>query len=233
MNIKHFILMFAILLACVANVSAKDKNKPTPKCVLTLLNGEKVTGYITNEKTGNAIVALYGCKAYMPVEVTISAKPGEKGTKYKADDAKELLVIHDTGEKVKFLSLYTTKAFTMPKNLKKTGHRSFWRVEYEGAKVIGFIAPTKEQYGYSSPTMGSYHSVEYSWAYGYCIKGDDVEVTYYVPRSGIKIGEKKNIRYAFERFPKMDEYIKNDAFDLKKFKDSPLDLLKTLEKKMK
>lgn len=31
----------------------------------------------------------------------------------------------------------------------------------------------------------------------------------------------------------MDEYIKNDAFDLKKFKDSPLDLLKTLEKKMK
>lgn len=59
------------------------------------------------------------------------------------------------------------------------------------------------------------------------------DVCHYVPQSGIKIGEKKNIRYAFERFPKMDEYIKNDAFDLKKFKDSPLDLLKTLEKKMK
>ena len=231
MGIKKIIFSFAILMACVISVSAKSKE--AIKCTLTLLNGEKVSGYITKEKATGIPMTLYGGKVYNATEVIISATPEEKGIKYKADDAKELVVFNENGEKFRFLSLYTTKPMTAPKNLRANAHRSFWMVVYEGKNLIGFGSQTKEKSAFPTYGGGMTTYTEQSYAYSYCAKGDDVVVTYYVPESGITIGLKKNIRYAFERFPKMDEYLSSDKFDLKSFKKSPFDLLKVLDSKVK
>ena len=150
-----------------------------------------------------------------------------KGTKYVADDAKELELTVD-GKQRKYLSLYACKVLTLPKNLKPTNHRYFWELVYEGKEVLGFLSPTV---WYSS--SGTTFYTEESLAYTYCLKGDEVVVTYYVPETGIRLAAKKTVRACFDRFPKMDEYLQSDGFSLKDMKRHPLDLLKVLERKIK
>ena len=116
----------------------------------------------------------------------------------------------------------------MPKSLKKTNHKYFWEQTYEGKEVLGFMSPTVD---YSS--SGSTFYIEESIAFSYCLKGDNVAVTYFVPESGSRAWPKKTLRMCFERFPKMDEYLESDAFSLKDMKKHPLDLLRVLERKLK
>lgn len=158
----------------------------------------------------------------------ISPTPTDKGTKYVADDTKEMELTVD-GKQRKYLSLYACKILTLPKNLKPTNHRYFWELVYEGKEVLGFLSPTVSYEG--SPWPTSYF--EESWTYTYCLKGDEVVVTYYVPETGIRLAAKKTLRMCFDRFPKMDEYLQGDGFSLKDMKRHPFDLLKVLERKMK
>ena len=95
----------------------------------------------------------------------------------------------------------------MPKDLKPTNHRYFWQVAYEGKDVIGLLSPTIDR-SYN-PWTGT--KIEESIAFSYCLKSDDVVVTYYVPETGIRISAKKTLLSCFERFPKMDEYLQSDA----------------------
>ena len=157
----------------------------------------------------------------------ISPTSTGKGTKYVADDAKEMELTVD-GKQRKYLSLYACKILTLPKNLKPTNHRYFWELVYEGKEVLGFLSPTV---WYSS--SGTTFYTEESLAYTYCLKGDEVVVTYYVPEIGIRLAAKKTLRMCFDRFPKMDEYLQSDGFSLKDMKRHPLDLLKVLERKIK
>ena len=80
----------------------------------------------------------------------------------------------------------------MPKSLKKTNHKYFWEQTYEGKEVLGFMSPTVD---YSS--SGSTFYIEESIAFSYCLKGDNVAVTYFVPESGSRAWPKKNTSHVF------------------------------------
>ena len=225
----HVIMLtLLMLLVGVVSISAKEKEKFTPlPCVLTLNDGSKVSGYLVNFKKARVMASVYGQNIYNIQTLFIAPTPTGKETKYEADDAKELELTKD-GKQIKYLSLYACKIFSMPKSLKKTNHKYFWEQTYEGKEVLGFMSPTVD---YSS--SGSTFYIEESIAFSYCLKSDDVVVTYYVPETGICISAKKTLLSCFERFPKMDEYLQSDAFSLKDMKKHPLDLLRVLERKLK
>lgn len=226
-KINVIMLMMLMLLIGIVSVSAKKKEfKPLP-CVLTLKDGSKVSGYLVDVKNAKVMASVYGQVVINMQTLFISPTPTGKGTKYVADDAKEMELTVD-GKQRKYLSLYACKILTLPKNLKPTNHRYFWELVYKGKEVLGFLSPTV---WYSSSWTTFY--TEESLAYTYCLKGDEVVVTYYVPETGIRLAAKKTIRACFDRFPKMDEYLQSDGFSLKDMKSHPLDLLKVLERKIK
>lgn len=227
-------MMIAVLmvLTIFAATGASAKGDDNVKCVLTLLNGQKVTGYATRIHSTKVISAMYGVTQYNIDEVYIAKTPDGKETKYSADDAQELKLTMGKNT-IDYLSLYTTKPFTMPKKLKATKHRSFWQVIYRGHNVIGFtsrannISSMQDAFGSHTTT------IERSVAYGYCVKGDDVEVTYFVPCGMKGAALRKNLRLCFDRFPAMDEYLQSKSFNLKTVPDNPLSLLKVLDSKVK
>lgn len=226
-KINVIMLMMLMLLIGIVSVSAKKEEfKPLP-CVLTLKDGSKVSGYLVNVKKAKVMASVYGQVVINMQTLFISPTPTGKGTKYVADDAKEMELTVD-GKQRKYLSLYACKILTLPKNLKPTNHRYFWELVYEGKEVLGFLSPTV---WYSS--SGTTFYTEESWAYTYCLKDDEVVVTYYVPETGTRMAAKKTLRMCFDRFPKMDEYLQGDGFSLKDMKRHPLDLLKVLERKIK
>ena len=71
--------------------------------------------------------------------------------------------------------------------------------------------------------------VETAMAYSYCVEGDDVAVTYYVPSGGIDIASKSLLGIQFERFPEMVDYIKSKDFSVKEMKKRPLVMLEKLD----
>ena len=225
----HVIMLtLLMLLVGVVSINAKDKKEEPVQCVITLQNGDKVSGYVFNVKTTKVMASMYGQNVIALQTLFVSPSMTGKIIKYTADDVKEFEVTVE-GKTMKFLSLYTTKVFTMPKDLKPTSHRYFWQVAYEGKDVIGLLSPTIDR-SYN-PWTGT--KIEESIAFSYCLKDDNVAVTYFVPESGSRAWPKKTLRMCFERFPKMDEYLESDAFSLKDMKKHPLDLLRVLERKLK
>ena len=226
-RLNVIMLMLLMLSVGIVSVSAKKKEfKPLP-CILTLKDGSKVSGYLVDVKNAKVMASVYGQSIINMQTLFISPTSTGKGTKYVADDAKEMELTVD-GKQRKYLSLYACKVLTLPKNLKPTNHRYFWELTYEGKEVLGFLSPTV---WYSSSWTTFY--TEESLAYTYCLKGDEVVVTYYVPETGIRLAAKKTLRACFDRFPKMDEYLQSDGFSLKDMKRHPLYLLKVLERKIK
>lgn len=226
---KRIILITAFLLmAVVGVVNAKSKVTEDITAELVLQDGTKVSGKLLDYDETGIYFAMHEFKIYNIKSVTIGASTGGKGVKYDADKAKSLKLTNK-GESVEYLSLYAVKNLTFPRNLRARSHRTFWRVIYKGKNVLGFGSYAQSNY----TTMPGHHVTEQSYAYSYCLKDDDVTVTYLIPEQGIVVGLKSTIRLCFERFPKMTEYLQSKDFSLKAAVNDPLSLLKVLENKVK
>ena len=57
----HVIMLtLLMLLVGVVSINAKDKKEETVQCVITLQNGDKVSGYVFNVKTTKVMASMYG-----------------------------------------------------------------------------------------------------------------------------------------------------------------------------
>ena len=64
-----------------------------------------------------------------------------------------------------------------------------------------------------------------TWVCSYCVEGDEVVVPYWQSDSKYGIGVKTGLRYCFERFPKVVEYIKDKNFKMNEIADNPIGFL--------
>lgn len=218
MKSKLFIV-FLLSMAFVASAWAKER--PEVKCVLTLNDGKTVEGWFLKEGFGT-----YGPNRLKNVdEITITpTKDGKDGTTYKADDVKVLKCIYQNGsEEKEYRSLYALKPQTRPRNLKHSGHKYFWMVAYKGKKVLGFLSEATVIH-----TLPWGRNEIKTKAYSYCIDGDEVAVTYYVPYD-MSLNAKTEYKYNFERFPEMVEFIKSKDFSTKAIKENPFSILEKLD----
>src|SRR5574344_540469 len=223
---KKKILMLLLLVVCCLAVTAKKKE--IYSCVLTLNNGQQIKGWVLKEKYKN-----YGPDMMSNIEeFTITTnKADQKGTKYCADDAKEILLTDEkSGEQIKFITLYANKVLTQAKNLLPTKHKYFWLQTYKGKKVYGFFSEGSSYTSFfSGPNGMSTTRKEDTGVYSYSANGDQVAITFYVSESGMSIGQKSSLKSQFARFPKLVEYIDSDNFKLKDFKKDPFSLLVKLD----
>ena len=215
-------LFVALLLSMVFVASSWAKERPEVKCILTLNSGKTVEGWFLNEGVGT-----YGPDRVKNVnEITITpTKDGKNGMTYRADDVKVLKCIYEKdGSEKEYRSLYALKAMSRPLSLKPSGHKFFWLVGYKGKKVIGLLSDAALVLHAMDVRL-----VETAMAYSYCVEGDDVAVTYYVPSGGIDIASKSLLGIQFERFPEMVDYIKSKDFSVKEMKKRPLFMLEKLD----
>ncbi len=218
---KNFILTLLTALLVCTPLSTQAKNNEE-KCVITLLDGNKISGKVVktnNKKYGpNNVSNLYSVK--------VKEDNGNE-REISADEANSLVITYDDGTEIEFMSLYAVKNFTLAKNMNKSGHRYFWLVIQKGKNLIGFASTSSITTVTGVGFMNSIRSN--SLAYSYCKKGDEIAVTYYVPSVNATGGLTADIRRAFDRFPKMANYIESDDFKLKDFKKNPFGLLNTLD----
>ena len=59
----------------------------------------------------------------------------------------------------------------------------------------------------------------------YCLEGESVVVPYWSSTEALTIGAKNTLRYSFERFPKVVEYVNKKEFKMKMIADDPLGFL--------
>ena len=186
------------------------------------MDGNKISGKVVktnNKKYGpNNVSNLYSVK--------VKEDNGNE-REISADEANSLVITYDDGTEIEFMSLYAVKNFTLAKNMNKSGHRYFWLVIQKGKNLIGFASTSSITTVTGVGFMNSIRSN--SLAYSYCKKGDEIAVTYYVPSVNATGGLTADIRRAFDRFPKMANYIESDNFKLKDFKKNPFGLLDTLD----
>ncbi|WP_314314159.1 hypothetical protein [Hoylesella marshii] len=213
-------LFATLLLSMLCLAPALAKKKPDVKCVLTLNDGKKVEGWYMKASYGT-----YGPENVKNMdEITITpTKGGKDGTTYHANDVKKLVCTNEeTGDVKEYWSLYAIKALTHPENMKPSGHKYFWLVVYQGKYVTGFLSVSSWTYG----TMGR----ETSTPCSYCIDGDNIAVTFFVPTNAITIGLRANLKYRFKRFPKMVDYLDSKELKLKEIKKDPFVLLEQLDR---
>ena len=216
---KNFLsILLVIVFTCIPMCSQAKNNEA--KCVITMLDGKKVSGTIVD--TSDKKYGAYNVKNLYSVKIK---DDNGNETEITADDASEMIITHEDGSKSEYMSLYTIKNFTLPKSMKKSAHRYFWYVFEKNKNLISFasVSTTYTLTGVNSSVTTN------SAAFSYCKKGDDIAVTYYVPTWGTQISLKAEIRRAFDRFPKMADYIESDKFNMNELKKNPFNLIKVLD----
>ena len=194
------------------------------KCVITMLDGKKVSGTIIS--TSNKNYGAYNVKNLYSVKIK---EDNGNETEITADEASDLIITHEDGSKSEYMSLYAIKILTQPKNMNKSAHRYFWYVIERNKNLISFASLATTYTMVPTMATSTKQITTRSTAFSYCKKGDDIAVTYYVPTWGKTINLKGEIKRAFARFPKMASYIESEQFNIKEFKENPFNLIKVLD----
>lgn len=213
---KRLLSIIAIIMMVASIAVAKDKE--AVKCTLTLLDGKTVTGYMVDYKTKTN---TYGADKVLTInKVFVAEDPSEAGTEYSANDSKKIVFTVD-GKEIECLSMYILRNNTRPINLKHGSEKGFMNVVYKKDGIIGFASNAKEVIWSSTPPVMELPT----YVVSYCVEGDEVAVPYWIPSDANSIGAKTGLRYCFERFPKVAEYIKGKEFKMKDLKNAPLSIL--------
>ena len=213
---KRLLSIIAAIIMIAGFAVAKDKE--AVKCTLTLLDGKTISGYMVDYKTKTN---SYGADKIITINtVYIANNPGEAGTEYSANDAKK--IVFNTGsEDIECLSMYILRNNSRPLNLKHGNEKGFMNVVYKKDGIIGLASNAKEVFFSTTPPVMKIPT----YVVSYCVEGDEVAVPYWIPSDANSIGAKTGLRYCFERFPKVAEYIKGKDFKIKDLKDDPLSIL--------
>ena len=194
-----------------------DEMRPTNmkglKCTLTLADGKTVSGYMVDYKDASRVDVVTMIRTMSRIEIA-DTPDAKKGTEYNANDAKEL--VFEKGKKeYQFLSMYVMTPNTRPKNLRHNKQKCFMPLVYKNKGIYGFLS------------CGDYvaKGMVLTWVCSYCVEGDEVVVPYWQSDSKFGIGVKTGLRYCFERFPKVMEYIKDKNFKMKEIAGDPLGFL--------
>ncbi len=194
-----------------------DEMRPTNmkglKCTLTLADGKTVSGYMVDYKDASRVDVVTMIRTMSRIEIA-DTPDAKKGTEYNANDAKELVFEKGKNE-YQFLSMYVMTPNTRPKNLRHNKQKCFMPLVYKNKGIYGFLS------------CGDYvaKGMVLTWVCSYCVEGDEVVVPYWQPDSKYGIGVKTGLRYCFERFPKVVEYIKDKNFKMNEIADNPIGFL--------
>ena len=194
-----------------------DEMRPTNmkglKCTLTLADGKTVSGYMIDYKAASRVDVVTMIRTMSRIEIA-DTTDAKKGTEYNANDAKELVFEKGKNE-YQFLSMYVMTPNTRPKNLRHNKQKCFMPLVYKNKGIYGFLS------------CGDYvaKGMVLTWVCSYCVEGDEVVVPYWQSDSKYGIGVKTGLRYCFERFPKVVEYIKDKNFKMNEIADNPIGFL--------
>lgn len=194
-----------------------DEMRPTNmkglKCTLTLADGKTVSGYMIDYKAASRVDVVTMIRTMSRIEIA-DTPDAKKGTEYNANDAKELVFEKGKNE-YQFLSMYVMTPNTRPKNLRHNKQKCFMPLVYKNKGIYGFLS------------CGDYvaKGMVLTWVCSYCVEGDEVVVPYWQSDSKYGIGVKTGLRYCFERFPKVVEYIKDKNFKMNEIADNPIGFL--------
>ena len=194
-----------------------DEMRPTNmkglKCTLTLADGKTVSGYMIDYKTASRVDVVTMIRTMSRIEIA-DTPDAKKGTEYNANDAKELVFEKGKNE-YQFLSMYVMTPNTRTKNLRHNKQKCFMPLVYKNKGIYGFLS------------CGDYvaKGMVLTWVCSYCVEGDEVVVPYWQSDSKYGIGVKTGLRYCFERFPKVVEYIKDKNFKMNEIADNPIGFL--------
>ena len=242
---KRLFLILVVMAFAVSSAVAKGKDTPQKtltlynlademrptnmkglKCTLTLADGKTVSGYMVDYKDASRVDVVTMIRTMSRIEIA-DTPDAKKGTEYNANDAKE--VVFEKGKKeYQFLSMYVMTPNTRPKNLRHNKQKCFLPLVYENNGIYGFLS-----YGdYKEKTKIEGKEMDLviidkvlTYVCSYCVEGDEVVVPYWQPDYKFGIGVKTGLRYCFERFPKVMEYIKDKNFKMKEIADDPLGFL--------
>ena len=194
-----------------------DEMRPTNmkglKCTLTLADGKTVSGYMIDYNAASRVDVVTMIRTMSRIEIA-DTPDAKKGTEYNANDAKELVFEKGKNE-YQFLSMYVMTPNTRPKNLRHNKQKCFMPLVYKNKGIYGFLS------------CGDYvaKGMVLTWVCSYCVEGDEVVVPYWQSDSKYGIGVKTGLRYCFERFPKVVEYIKDKNFKMNEIADNPIGFL--------
>lgn len=222
---KRLFLVLVVMAFAVSSAVAKGEEKKAPKCTITLADGKTVSGYWIDYKTKKRSVGEFNIVPTI-IAMTIADTPdAKKGTDYSADNAVRF-VAWEGKDSVEYLSLYGQKPMTRPINLKASKDKSFWLVVYKKNGIIGFKGTEIQVFPGRDALTGNLvfdHSSQS--ACFYCLEGENVVVPYWSSTDAISIGAKNTLRYSFERFPKVVEYVNKKEFKMKMINENPLGFL--------
>lgn len=229
---KRLFLILVVMAFAVSSAVAKGKDTPQKtltlynlademrptnmkglKCTLTLADGKTVSGYMVDYKDASRVDVVTMIRTMSRIEIA-DTPDAKKGTEYNANDAKE--VVFEKGKKeYQFLSMYVMTPNTRPKNLRHNKQKCFLPLVYKNKGIYGFLS------------CGDYvaKGMVLTWVCSYCVEGDEVVVPYWQSDSKYGIGVKTGLRYCFERFPKVVEYIKDKNFKMNEIADNPIGFL--------
>lgn len=220
---KRFLLILVIVAFAVSSSMAKDGGK-SPKCTVTLSDGTKISGYWIGSDRKRSSVGRYGIFTLNTI-VIADTPDAETGIGYDANNAVKF-VVRNANDSIEYLSLYAQKAMTMPKSMKHGKNKSFWHVVYRKNGVCGFVEDAFDVNISSRPFGGASYSEKLTRVYCYCLEGDAHVIPYWIPEEQyLTFGMRTQIRYSFERFPKVAEYIKSDNFKMNQIYENPIGFL--------
>ena len=229
---KRLFLILVVMAFAVSSAVAKGKDTPQKtltlynlademrptnmkglKCTLTLADGKTVSGYMVDYKDASRVDVVTMIRTMSRIEIA-DTPDAKKGTEYNANDAKELVFEKEKNE-YQFLSMYVMTPNTRPKNLRHNKQKCFMPLVYKNKGIYGFLS------------CGDYvaKGMVLTWVCSYCVEGDEVVVPYWQSDSKYGIGVKTGLRYCFERFPKVVEYIKDKNFKMNEIADNPIGFL--------
>ena len=222
---KRLFLIFVVMAFAVSSAVAKGEEKKAPKCTITLADGKTVSGYWIDMKTKKRSVGEFNIVPTI-IAMTIADTPDAKtGTDYNADDAVRF-VAKEGKDSVEYLSLYGQKPMTKPINLKASKYKSFWLVGYKKNGIIGFKGTEIQVFpGKNALTGHAEFNNSSQSACFYCLEGENVVVPYWSSTEAVSIGAKNTLRYSFERFPKVVEYVNKKEFKMKMINEDPIGFL--------
>jgi hypothetical protein len=222
---KRLFLILVVMAFAVSSAVAKGEEKEkAPKCTITLADGKTVSGYWIDIKIKARPVGANN--ANVVLTMTIADTPdAKKGTDYSADNAVRF-VAWEGKDSVEYLSLYGQKPMTKPINLKASKYKSFWLVGYKKNGIIGFKGTEIQVFpGKNALTGHAEFNNSSQSACFYCLEGENVVVPYWSSTEAVSIGAKNTLRYSFERFPKVVEYVNKKEFKMKMINEDPIGFL--------
>ncbi len=219
---KKLTFVFMLLVMMLATVQVSAKKKETFPCKVVLTDGKVVKGVFIDAKTKK--IGSY--QGYVTVSIDVAPTADGKVTTYQAADIKDLYCGEGKNQN-HYVSCFSLKNFTLPKNLRSSGKKYLFQVVYEGKKALGLGCMGTETFAsqrFGGGISFDSHSIPVLL---FVDKSNGIAIPYYEASRGIQLGVKADLKRNFAHYPKMVEYLDND-FKVKMLKDDPDILIKKL-----